>query len=113
MTQPALVETVEGLREAFPKRHRKNAPRAREVWASLVSKAPELARDTGLGDAIQRDRWPRAFREHTNLSRLELVHGHRALYSVYYDAAVDQHKVVIEWIGTHKEYDELFGYATS
>lgn len=113
MTQPALVETLEGLKETFIKRHRKDAHRAKDVWSSLAGKAPDLANDTGLGDAIPRDRWPRQFRHHANLNRLELAHSHRALYTVFYDAALDQHKVVIEWIGSHKEYDTLFGYSTS
>jgi mRNA-degrading endonuclease HigB of HigAB toxin-antitoxin module len=34
------------------------------------------------------------------------------LYSAYYDAERDLHKVVIEWIGGHKAYDELFGYSS-
>lgn len=110
MTQPALVQAVEGLKEAFLKRRHKDLPRANEVWASLADKGPALAADTTLGDAIPRDRWPRPFRNHANLNRLELAHAHRALYTVYYDAALDQHKVVIEWIGSHKEYDVLFGY---
>lgn len=112
MTQ-ALVEAIEGLKEEFLKRHRKDAHRATQVWASLAAMAPDLASDAGLGDAIPRDRWPRSFRNHPNLNRLELAHAHRALYTVYYEAARDQHKVVIEWIGSHKEYDVLFGYATS
>jgi hypothetical protein len=107
------VEALEGLKQDFLKRHRKDAHRANQAWESLASKASDLAVDTGLGEAIPRDRWPRRFRDHPNLSRLELVHAHRALYSVYYDAAIDQHKVVIEWIGNHKEYDALFGYSTS
>lgn len=111
MTQPALVEVVEGLKEALLKRNRKDVHRANEVWASLAGKRSALATDTSLGEAIQRDRWPRRFRHHANLSRLELAHAHRALYTVYYDAGVDQHKVVIEWIGSHKEYDLLFGYS--
>lgn len=109
----ALVEALDGLKQEFLKRHRKHAHRAKDAWDSLARKAPALAVDTGLGDGIPRDRCPRRFREHPNLSRLELVHAHRALYTVDYDAALDQHKVVIEWIGTHKEYDVLFGDSTS
>lgn len=111
MTQRALVEVVEGLKEAFLKRHRKDRHRANEVWASLADKGPALAADTTLGEAIPRDRWPRRFRDHANLNRLELAHAHRALYTVYYDPALDQHKVVVEWLGSHKEYDALFGYS--
>jgi len=112
VTQPALVEVVEGLIEAFLKLRRKDRQRANEVWASLVSKAPALAKNTSLGEAIPRDRWPRRFRELTNLSRFELAHAHRALYTVYYEPVTDQHKVVVEWIGNHKDYDQLFGYAS-
>lgn len=112
MTQPALVEDVDGLKEAFLKRHRKALHRANKVWASLAGKAPALAADTTLGEAIPRDRWPRQVRDHVNLNRLELAHAHRALYTVYYDAALDQHKLVVEWIGSHKEYDALFGYSS-
>lgn len=113
MTEPARVESIEGLKESFLKSHRKDAIRAKAGWESLVRMAPALAEDPGFGDAIPRDRWPRQFRHHVNLNRLELAHAHRALYTVYYDAVEDQHKVVIEWIGSHKEYDVLFGYSTS
>jgi len=109
---PALIEAVEGLKQEFLKQHRKDAHRATQVWQSLVDKARSLAKDIGYGDAIPRDRWPQKFRNHPNLSRLELPHAHRALYSAYYDAERDLHKVVIEWIGSHKAYDELFGYSS-
>lgn len=96
MTAPALVETLDGLKEAFLKHRRKDAHRANEVWASLASKAPNLSADAGIGDATPHDRWPRQFRNHTNLGRLELAHARRALYTVYHDAAIDQHKVIFE-----------------
>lgn len=112
MSEPALVEVVEGVKEAFFKRNRKDRHRAKEVWDSLVDKGPALAADTTLGEAISRDRWPRQFRDHANLNRLELAHAYRALYSVYYDSELDKHKVVIEWVGSHKEYDTLFGYSS-
>lgn len=51
---PAVVQAVDGIKEDFLKRHRKNRHRAREVWADLVEKKPFLEQDTGLGDAIPR-----------------------------------------------------------
>ncbi len=108
----AKTRLLEGVKEDFFKRHRKDRPRAKTTWADLVDKGPRLERDTTLGDAIPRNRWPKRFRDHPNLYRLELTDGFRALYTVLFIQG-EGHIVRIDWVGDHKEYDRLFGYSTS
>lgn len=43
---------------------------------------------------------------------LDLPHAFRALYSVLTRPG-GGFRVVVDWIGDHKEYDRLFGYKTS
>lgn len=82
------------------------------VKTALARKAEDLSLDPfGEGERIQRALWPKPFRLFPNLFRLALPQGRRALYTIR--AAPDEDvKGVVEivWIGTHKEYDRLFGY---
>ena len=76
-----------------------------EEWFSRLSVDPLL------GDRLQKSRIPRSM-HCPNLWRLPLPQGWRMLYTVI-GLAEDVTQVVILWIGTHKEYDRLFGYRTS
>lgn len=107
------VVTLEGLKEDFFKRHRKDGKRAREAWRGLVARRARLMEDTGTGEPIPRSRWPRPFRDLPNLYLVpELPHRFRVLYTVIRHPR-EGVLVRIEWVGDHREYDELFGYRTS
>ena len=74
-----------------------------------------LSRDPTVGDAIRKDLVPLALRradEVDNLWRLELPGGWRLLYSIAAKPGREP-EVLILRILTHKEYDRLFGYATT
>jgi hypothetical protein len=112
-TRADAVVTVEGLKENFFKRHGKDLKRAREAWDGLVTRRERLAQDTGTGEPIPRNRWPKTFRDLPNLYLIpELAHRFRARYTVIRHPT-DGVLVRIEWIGDHQEYDDLFGYKTS
>ncbi len=106
------VAVLEGAKEDFLHRHRKDKPRASAAWSALVAKGPVLSQNAELGDPIQRDRWPKQFKGWQNLYRLELPGGFRALYTVQFVQG-EGHLVRLDWVGDHKEYDRLFGYSTS
>lgn len=108
----AQVRVLEGVKEDFFKRHRKDRARAGAAWKDLVDKGSFLEQDTTLGDAIERRLWPKAFRDRPNLHRLSLPNGFRAIYTVLFLQG-QGHIVRIDWVGDHKEYDRLFGYSTS
>lgn len=103
----------EGCKEDFFSRHRKDAGRAREAWASLVAKSPRLKADTSFGPVFQPPKVP-AFLRHLHPLRVikGLPHMFRAVYVVQHDPA-DGIVASIEWVGDHDEYDRLFGYSTS
>ena len=111
MTRVA-VAVLEGAKEDFLRRHKKDRPRAATAWLALVAKGQALAANAQLGDPIQRDRWPKRFKGWQNLYRLELPGGFRALYTVQFVQGIG-HLARIDWVGDHKEYDRMFGYATS
>lgn len=64
------------------------------------------------GDRIQRNHFPRRFKDAPNLFRLALPDGWRALYVVH-TRPRDEARVEIVFIGDHKRYDRLFGYKRS
>ncbi len=108
----AQARVLEGVKEDFFKRHRKDRPRADAAWKDLVEKATLLEQDTTLGDPIVGSKWPRQFRDRPNLNRLGLPNGFRAIYTVLFIQG-EGHIVRVDWIGDHQEYDKLFGYSTS
>lgn len=106
------VLVAERLREEFFRKHRKDAARAKQAWKQLVAWVPTLETNPFRGDQTAKKLLPESFRGYENLWRLELPNGFRALYSVLGQASGDV-IVAVDWIGDHKEYDELFGYSTS
>ena len=65
---------------------------------------------TRVGDRIQADRIPKRFRVYSNLYRLTLPEGWRALYAIRVRKDVPP-GVRIVFVGDHKRYDRLFGYS--
>ncbi|MBI2077411.1 MAG: hypothetical protein HYT80_03435 [Euryarchaeota archaeon] len=112
MAEPAAVEVLEGLKESFFKGHRREGQKAHEVWRGLVRLGAALAKDPFSGIHIEKRLFPRRFRQYDNLWKLNLPHSFRAIYTVL-GRPGSGIRVAIEWIGDHKEYDVLFGYATS
>lgn len=108
----AQARVLEGAKDDFFKRHRKDRTRAETAWTALVAKGPSLEADTSLGDPVERTKWPKAWRDRPNLNRLELPNGFRAIYTVLFVQG-EGRIVRIDWIGDHKEYDRPFGYSTS
>ena len=76
----------------------------------LQEHAKRLREEPFLGDRIPRERVPKRFRSLPNLFRLELPKGWRALYTVASSPTAGT-QVRIVWVGDHKRYDRLFGYA--
>lgn len=103
------VEVAAGLKQGFYKRRRKDLQRAKRAWSALVALGSELGRDPFVGIQIPKDRFPDQFSEYDNLWKLNLPHAFRAVYTVIGRPGGGV-RVAIDWIGTHKEYDRLFGY---
>ena len=110
MARVDAVEVAVGLREDFLKRHRKDRARAEAAWDALVRSARTLRNDPFAGAQVPKDRFPRAFRAHDNLWKLDLPGAFRAVYSVLGRPSGGV-RVAVEWIGDHREYERLFGYA--
>jgi mRNA-degrading endonuclease RelE of RelBE toxin-antitoxin system len=73
-----------------------------------------LQSDPMVGQQVQHARIPRTLQRRyavTNLWRLPLPGGWRLLYTVLVQEK--DRGILVLWIGTHKEYDRLFGYRTS
>lgn len=116
MTPPIPARRVRvtvQAKDAFFRRHRKDAVRAREAWASLVDKQDALLSDIDFGPWFKPPKLPAFLRDVGALHVVKgLPHGFRAVYAVIKDPK-DGLVVQVEWLGDHKEYDALFGYATS
>lgn len=81
----------------------------------LLWHADKLKHDVTHGDQIPRDRIPKRLErtyDATNLWRLELPGGWRALYTIM-TRADEPTTVSILRILDHTEYDRLLGYSTS
>lgn len=108
------VRVVEGLKHSLLKRHRKNRKQAEDAWVGLVSRRDALLADVQLGEPIPQRLRPKAFADFNTLYLIpELPHRFRAIYEVSSASPLDPMVVTIVWIGSHSEYDELFGYQTS
>lgn len=107
------VRVAADAKDDFFRRHRRDAARADDVWRALVERGPRLRADTSFGPVFQPPVRP-AWLRHIAAPRVikGLPHGFRAVYAVFNVPSVGL-VVQIEWIGDHKEYDALFGYATS
>lgn len=75
----------------------------------LRAHARRLAADPYLGERVPRARFRKRFRGLTNLFRLELPEGWRALSTIATNPARGG-VVRIVWIEDHGSYDRLFGY---
>lgn len=64
-----------------------------------------------FGERVRDDLLPARFRHMRHVHRLSLPDGWRALYSV--STQEGNHEVAIFGIGSHPEYDRLFGYKRS
>lgn len=108
------VRVIEGLKDDFFKRHKKDLKRAQEAWDGLVARRGALLRDVQLGEPIQKKRRPKNLRDyHTLFLVPELPHRFRAIYEVSSASPQKPIIVTVVWIGDHAEYDKLFGYRTS
>lgn len=108
-----LVAVREGCREDFLKRHGRDRKKADEVWQSLVGKRRQLLSDTALAPIFSPPRLPAFLRDVWPLRVIKgLPDAFRAVYTVVSDPE-DGIVVRAEWVGSHAEYDRLFGYATS
>jgi hypothetical protein len=113
VTPADRVLAQDGLREAFFRRHAKDKRRADDAWAALIGMVPWLLENPLGGEPVRAQQRPARFRGLPNLHLIpELPHRFRALYS-FYEHPEHGRLVSIEWVGDHKEYDELFGYRTS
>lgn len=74
---------------------------------------PEAKKDVNKGDYIKRKPYPRKYRSHgvDNLFTYDVGNTHRIIYTI----RTDKHTKYYQFLDllTHKEYDVLFGYATS
>ncbi len=108
-----LVAVREGCKQNFLHRHRRHKRRAAEVWQSLVGKRSQLKADTAFGPIFSPPTLPVFLKDVWPLRVIKgLPHAFRAIYTVVRDP-VDGIVVRIEWVGSHAEYDDLFGYDSS
>ena len=108
------VRVVEGLKQEFLKRHKKDKKRAQEAWDGLVARRRTLLQDVQFGEPVPQWLRPKQFKDfHTLYLIPELPHRLRAIYEVSSATPLDPIIVTIVWIGDHDEYDALFGFQTS
>ena len=104
------VEVAAGLKQKFLRDHRRDGGRAGDAWRRLVEIGADLSKDPFFGVQIPKDRFPKAFKGDRNLWKLDLPHAFRAVYTVM-GRPGGSVRVVIRWVGDHKEYEKLFGYS--
>jgi hypothetical protein len=108
-----LVAVREGCKQDFLKRHQKDRKRAMDAWDSLVAKERHLRSDTAFGPLFDPPKLPAFLKGIWPLRLIKgLPHAFRAVYTIVHDPS-DGVVVRVEWVGSHAEYDALFGYATS
>lgn len=73
---------------------------------------PTLLSDPFWGDRSRKNLWPKRFRALPNLFRFELPESHRGVYSVLTYPGQER-EIRIVWLGSHEQYDRLFGYLIS
>jgi len=74
----------------------------------------EMKQDKNLGDYIKKKPWPDKYvrtHEVTNLYRREIAGNHRLIYTIR-GRKEDKVYQLLDLL-KHKEYDRLFGYATT
>lgn len=80
------------------------------VWGRADAARAEHAHEQALGGRRPAEARPSAVRGVPNLYRAPaLPDGWRALYVIGTDAFMPR-RVLIVWLGAHKEYDRLLGY---
>lgn len=108
------VRVLEGLKDDFFKRHKKDRKRSQEAWDGLVARRAALLRDVQLGEPVPTRLRPKELKAFNTLYLIpELPHRFRALYEVSSASPLDPIFVTIVWIDDHDEYDAFFGYRTS
>src|SRR3990172_163578 len=107
MTMPRVLISPEAARE---RRRLSEVQNTKLLWWR-----ERLKKDPTVGDSIRKQLIPTVLRreyEIDNLWRLELPSAWRVLYSIAARPGQEPEVQIIR-ILSHKEYDRLFGYATS
>lgn len=98
-----------GATPAVIKRLRKGLPKAVEAaWQALKDK---FRQDPRFVPPDKREIWRKAFRNIPNHRHADLPGAWRASWTVYNVGGGE--RVTVLFVGTHKEYDRLYGFATS
>lgn len=98
-----------GATPAVVKRIRKGLPTSVEpAWEDLKAR---LRRDPRFVAPDKRTTWRKAFKDIPNHRHADLPNAWRAAWTIY---SVDGgERVTVIFLGSHKEYDRLYGFSTS
>ena len=100
-----------GATPAVIKRIKKGLPKSVEpAWEDLKAKLREGAR---FVRPDKREVWRKAFKAIPNHRRADLPGAWRACWTIYTLDGGEHERVTVLFLGTHKEYDRLYGFATS
>lgn len=100
-----------GATPAVIKRLKKGIPKSVEpAWEALKA---SLRDDPRFVKPDKREIWRKAFREIPNHRHADLPGAWRACWTIYNLDGGQRERVTVLFLGTHKEYDRLYGFATS
>ncbi len=107
-----MTSTIDlGATPSVIKRIKKGLPKNVEpAWEDLKAKLREDPRFVGPD---KRRVWRKAFKEIPNHRHANLPAAWRASWTIYNIDGGQRERVTVLFLGTHKEYDRLYGFATS
>lgn len=93
------------------KRIKKGLPQSVDpAWEDLKTK---LRDDPRFVRPDKREVWRKAFKDIPNHRHADLPGAWRACWTIYTLAGGDRERVTVLFLGTHKEYDRVYGFSTS
>ena len=100
-----------GATPSVIKRLKKGLPKKVEpAWEELKD---QLRTDPRFVSPDKREIWKKAFKDVPNHRHSDLPGAWRASWTIYNTPGEEGERVTILFVGSHKEYDRLYGFATS
>lgn len=100
-----------GATPTVTKRIQKGLPKPVDVaWNELKARLREDPRFVGTD---KRNVWKQAFPDIPNHRHTDLPEAWRACWTIRNIEGQEQERVTVVFLGTHKEYDRLYGFQTT
>ncbi|MFH1181651.1 MAG: type II toxin-antitoxin system RelE/ParE family toxin [Candidatus Woesearchaeota archaeon] len=80
----------------------------RKLHALIQKAIDELKKNPSCGKKIQKNLWPKEYKNIANLWKYNLSGSWRLLYTITEDE-ITILSIILEWLG-HKNYEKRFGY---